>query len=142
MEIDDAALPIHQDATLEDPPAHLPRGQLLRRPQARHAVGAGGAESGTIGSTQTATPVQLDELLTALQSDTRADLQTVLQRVRQGARLEADRGRGRDAGPDVRGLTGAQGAQQGSTPTAPDALKGTTLVNSALLGTSRTTSRA
>ena len=40
MEIDDKGLPIHKDATAEDPAAHLPRGQLLRRPPAGHAVGA------------------------------------------------------------------------------------------------------
>ncbi len=33
-------LPIHEDADAEDPPAHLPRGQLLRGHQARLAVGA------------------------------------------------------------------------------------------------------
>ena len=33
MEIDDKGLPIHKDADAEDPPAHLPRGQLLRRPR-------------------------------------------------------------------------------------------------------------
>ena len=37
----DDGLPIHKDATAEDPPAHLPRGQLLRRPQAGHARRAG-----------------------------------------------------------------------------------------------------
>ena len=56
----------------EDPAAHLPRGQLLRRARPGHAVGArarrrrhdpGGADE---------RPVQLDEVLTSLQSDTRA----------------------------------------------------------------------
>ena len=37
MEIDKQGLPIHKDATRQDPPAHLPRGQLLRRHAARHA---------------------------------------------------------------------------------------------------------
>ena len=37
MRIDDKGLPIHDDAQLQDPPAHLPRGQLLRRRHARHA---------------------------------------------------------------------------------------------------------
>ena len=40
MEIDDKGLPIHKDADAEDPPADLPRGQLLRRRHAGHAVGA------------------------------------------------------------------------------------------------------
>ncbi len=40
MEIQDQGLPIHKDADAEDPPAHLPRGQLLRRPAPGHAGGA------------------------------------------------------------------------------------------------------
>ena len=41
MELKDTALPLHANATRQDPPAHLPRGQLLRRPQAGHAGLAG-----------------------------------------------------------------------------------------------------
>ncbi len=41
MRIQDKGRPLHPDATLQDPPAHLPRGQLLRRRHAGH-VGQGG----------------------------------------------------------------------------------------------------
>ena len=40
MEIESSGLPIHADATAEDPPAHLPRRQLVRRTAARQPVGA------------------------------------------------------------------------------------------------------
>ena len=40
MEIQDKGLPLHKDAAAQDPPAHLPRGQLLRRHPAGLAVGA------------------------------------------------------------------------------------------------------
>ena len=56
----------------EDPAAHLPRGQLLRRPPAGHAGGAELHDGDTIKVTQTATPVQLDQVLTSLQSRPRA----------------------------------------------------------------------
>ena len=87
-----------------------------------------------IGSAQTATPVQLDQLLTALQSDQRADLQTLLQQF--GKALDSKPTAAQDAtlDPDVRGKTGAQGLN-GSYTYGPDALKGSALVNSALLGT-------
>ena len=39
MELKDDALPIHEGRARPDPPAHLPRGQLLRRHPARLAVG-------------------------------------------------------------------------------------------------------
>ena len=45
----------------QDPAAHLPRGQLLRRPQARLAGAPELEDGGTIKVTQTATPVQLDQ---------------------------------------------------------------------------------
>ena len=39
MEIQDKGLPIKQGRPAQDPPAHLPRGQLLRGHPAGHAVG-------------------------------------------------------------------------------------------------------
>ena len=77
----------------QDPPAHLPRGQLLRRPAAGHAVVAEARDGDTIKVTRTATPVQLDEVLTALQSDTRQDLRDLLDGARAGPQLQAERGR-------------------------------------------------
>ena len=48
---------------VQDPPAHLPRGQLLRRRHARHAVGARRSTDGhDFPVNQTATPVQLDQV--------------------------------------------------------------------------------
>ena len=38
MEVQDKGLPIKKDAERQDPPAHLPRGQLLRGRRARLAV--------------------------------------------------------------------------------------------------------
>ena len=57
----------------------------------------------TIKITQTATPVQLDQVLTSLQSDSREDLKALLDGLNDGAELQADGGRGRDAAPLARG---------------------------------------
>ena len=63
---------------LQDPPAHLPRGQLLRRRHAGHLGPQEVADNHTFPVQQTDTPVQLDQVLTALQTDTREDLKTLL----------------------------------------------------------------
>ncbi|MGN6188735.1 MAG: MlaD family protein [Conexibacter sp.] len=134
MEIQDAGLPIHQDATLKIRPRIFLEGNFFvdLRPGSPSAPEV--PDGGTIGSAQTSTPVQLDQLLTALQSDQRADLQTVLQQY--GKALDSKPTAEQDAtlDADVRGKTGAQGIN-GSYTYGPDAFKGSALVNSALLGT-------
>jgi ABC-type transporter Mla subunit MlaD len=134
MEIDEAGLPIHRDATLKIRPRIFLEGNFFvdLRPGSPSTPEV--PDGGTIGSTQTATPVQLDQVLTALQSDQRADLQTLLQEF--GKALDSKPTAEQDAtlDPDVRGKTGAQGIN-GSYAYAPDAFKGSALVNSALLGT-------
>ena len=106
-------LPIHEDATLKIRPRIFLEGNFFvdLRPGSPSAPEV--ADGGTIGSTQTSTPVQLDQLLTALQSDQRADLQTLLQEYGKALDLEADRGAGRDArSRRARARRGAQGAQR------------------------------
>ncbi|HEU4701446.1 MAG TPA: MlaD family protein [Conexibacter sp.] len=134
MEIQDMGLPIHEDATLKIRPRIFLEGNFFvdLRPGSPSAPEV--PDGGMIGSAQTSTPVQLDQLLTALQSDQRADLQTLLQEY--GKALDSKPSAAQDAtlDPDVRGKTGAQGLN-GSYTYGPDALKGSALVNSALLGT-------
>ena len=97
----------------EDPAAPVPRGQLLRRPPARARRRAGELDDGgMIPVTQTGTPVQLDQVLTALQSDTRAGPAGRCSRARRRVQREAERGRGRRAGPAVRGVSGGAGPQR------------------------------
>ena len=92
----------------EDPPAHLPRGQLLRRPQAGHAERRRSSDDGdTIKITSTATPVQLDEVLTALQSDSRQDLKDLLDGLSTALTSKPTAAENRDADPSTRGETAA-----------------------------------
>jgi ABC-type transporter Mla subunit MlaD len=134
MEINGDGLPIHRDATLKIRPRIFLEGNFFvdLRPGSPSAPEV--PDGGTIGSAQTATPVQLDELFTALQSDQRADLQVLLQQY--GKALDSKPTAAQDAtlDADVRGKTGAQGLN-GSYTYGPDALRGASLVNSALLGT-------
>lgn len=134
MEIDEDGLPIREDATLKIRPRIFLEGNFFvdLRPG---SPGSPEVESGgTIGPAQTATPVQLDELFTALQADTRADLQTVLQSFGSALSSPATAQQDLTLDPDVQGKSGAAGLNL-SYRYAPDALKGTALVNSALLGT-------
>lgn len=134
MEINEDGLPIHRDATLKIRPRIFLEGNFFVDLKPGSPSTPEVPDGGVIGSAQTATPVQLDQLLTALQSDQRADLQTVLQQF--GKALDSKPTAEQDAtlDADVRGKTGAQGLN-GSYTYGPDALKGSALVNSALLGT-------
>jgi phospholipid/cholesterol/gamma-HCH transport system substrate-binding protein len=134
MEIDEVGLPIHRDATLKIRPRIFLEGNFFvdLRPGSPSAPEV--PDGGTIGSAQTAMPVQFDQLLTALQSDQRADLQTVLQEFGKALDTRPTTAQEATLDADVRGKTGAQGLN-GSYTYGPDALKGGALVNSALLGT-------
>jgi phospholipid/cholesterol/gamma-HCH transport system substrate-binding protein len=134
MEIAEDGLPVHRDATLKIRPRIFLEGNFFVDLKPGSPSAPEVDSGGTIGPSQTSKPVQLDELLTALQSDTRADLQTVLQEF--GAALSAKPTAVDDATlpAEMRGKSGAQGLN-GSYTYGPDALKGAALVNSALLGT-------
>jgi phospholipid/cholesterol/gamma-HCH transport system substrate-binding protein len=134
LEIDEAGLPIHRDATLKIRPRIFLEGNFFvdLRPGSPSTPEV--SDGGTLGSTQTATPVQFDQVLTALQADQRADLQTLLQEFGKALASKPSPEQLATLDPDVRDKTGAQGLN-GSYTYGPDALKGATLVNSALLGT-------
>lgn len=134
MEIDGEGLPIHRDATLKIRPRIFLEGNFFVDLKPGSPSAPQVPDGGTIGPAQTATPVQLDQVLTALQSDQRSDLQTLLQQY--GAALDAPPTAAQNAtlDPEVQGKTGAQGLNASYTY-GPTALKGAALVNSALLGT-------
>ncbi|HEV7772981.1 MAG TPA: MlaD family protein [Conexibacter sp.] len=134
MEIDGIGLPIHRDATLKIRPRIFLEGNFFvdLRPGSPSAPEV--PDGGMIALAQTATPVQFDQLLTALQSDQRADLQTLLQQFGKALDTKPTAEQELTLDADVRGKTGAQGLN-GSYTYGPDALRGSALVNSALLGT-------
>ena len=79
MEIQEKGLPIHEDAELKVRPRIFLEGNFFvdLRPGSPSAPEL--ADGGTIPMSQTAAPVQFGDLLAALQSDTRKDLQVFLQ---------------------------------------------------------------
>jgi virulence factor Mce-like protein len=133
MEINDTGLPIHRDATLRIRPRIFLEGNFFVDLKPGSPSAPTVDSGGTIGPAQTSPPVQLDELLTSLQSDTRADLQHVLE---YGISLSTKPTAAENATQDPisQNLTGAEALNK-AYQYSPDALKGTALVNSALLGT-------
>jgi virulence factor Mce-like protein len=101
MQIEDVGLPIHKDAELKIRPRIFLEGNFFVDLQPGSAGSDALPEGGRIPVNQTDTPVQFGQILTALQSDTRHDLQTFLREYSQnglgngfaeGARPDLERG--------------------------------------------------
>jgi virulence factor Mce-like protein len=134
MNIDNNGLPIHANATIHIRPRIFLEGNFY----ADLSPGTPGAPELASGSTlpaaNTSGPVQLDRVLAALNSNARANLQTLLQGL--GLALNAPPTVTGDAtqDPSVRGLTGGQ-ALNLSLKYSAAAFRGSAIVNQALLGT-------
>jgi phospholipid/cholesterol/gamma-HCH transport system substrate-binding protein len=84
MSIQDTGLPIHADATAKIRPRIFLEGNFFVDLQPGTPSAPVFEDGDTIKITNTATPVQLDEVLTALQAPTREDLQIVLDELGRG----------------------------------------------------------
>jgi phospholipid/cholesterol/gamma-HCH transport system substrate-binding protein len=136
MHIDGDGLPIHADATAGILTRIFLEGNFyvdLHPGSPAAPVLASGA---TLPAANTSGPVQLDRVLAALTSSTRANLQTLVQGF--GAALNAAPSAAQDAAqnqdPSVRGLTGGQALNQ-SLKYSAGAFRASAIVNQALLGT-------
>jgi phospholipid/cholesterol/gamma-HCH transport system substrate-binding protein len=135
MQISDEGLPIHRDATLKIRPRIFLEGNFFIDMQ----PGTPGApeledNDAPIPMTQTSDPVQLDEVLTALQSNARDDLQTILQSYGNALTLKPTPQLDASQDPDVQGLTAAEALNKNFNYAA-NAFQGVAEVNQALLGT-------
>jgi len=136
MELQDKALPIHKDATMKIRPRLFLEGNFFvdLKPGSPSAGDLG--EGGTIPITQTSDPVQIDQLLSALQANTRKSLQELLVGYGTALTEKPTKAQDLDQDPVVRGLTGAEGLNNAYRVGGP-ALKGTAIVNQALQGRTR-----
>ena len=135
MEITDKGLPIHKDATLKIRPRIFLEGNFFVDLSPGSPGSPALGDGDTIDVTRTASPVQLDEVLTALQSDTREDLKTLLDefgRALDGPPRLSDRA-DPPQDPDVRGETAAESLNDTYDDAGP-ALRGAAIVNEAFLG--------
>jgi phospholipid/cholesterol/gamma-HCH transport system substrate-binding protein len=133
MDINNNALPLHADATLNVRPRIFLEGNFY----ADLHPGTPGApilgSGATLPAANDSGPVQLDRILAALDSNSRQNLQTLLQGI--GSSLNAPPAPAQDASqdPSVRGLTGGQ-ALNASLKYSVDAFRASAIVNQALLG--------
>jgi|tagenome__1003787_1003787.scaffolds.fasta_scaffold20973459_2 phospholipid/cholesterol/gamma-HCH transport system substrate-binding protein len=134
MELKDSALPIHDDATAKIRPRIFLEGNFFvdLKPG---TPGAPDLDSGgTLKISQTATPVQLDEVLTSLQSDSREDLKALLDGLNTALNAKPTAAEDAQSAPIARGKTGAE-AFNAALDDLPVAERSTAQVLEALLGT-------
>ncbi len=99
MEIESRGLPIHTDATVKIRPRLFLEGNWFVELQPGSPSAQTVSSGYTIPIAQTADPVQLDQVLDALNTDTRANLQTLPDQLRRSADAQARSGRKRRTGP-------------------------------------------
>jgi phospholipid/cholesterol/gamma-HCH transport system substrate-binding protein len=134
MELHDRGLPIHRDATLKIRPRLFLEGNFFVDLHPGTPSAPLLHEGDEIPIAQTADPVQIDQVLSTLTSDTRADLQRFL--AGYGTALTAVPTPAEDATqlPLVRGLTAAQALNRSYRDGGP-ALRASAIVARALQGT-------
>ena len=108
MEIEPSGLPIHSDATLKIRPRIFLEGNWFVDLQPGSPSAKTVSSGYTIPITQTSDPVQLDQVLDALNTDTRANLQDFLIGYGDGLTRKPTAAEDAEQDPDVRGLNAAQ----------------------------------
>jgi virulence factor Mce-like protein len=116
LELRDSARPIHTDATVKVRPRLFLEGNFFLDMKPGSPSAPELEDGGTLPLSQTATAVQLDQVLTALSSDTRDDLQTLVD--------ELGRGLGDTGGGHLRRTLGEAGPAFLVTAQASSALRG------------------
>jgi phospholipid/cholesterol/gamma-HCH transport system substrate-binding protein len=134
MKLKDGALPIHRDAHVKIRPRIFLEGNFFVDIQPGTPAGGDIKDGDVIPMTQTASSVQIDQVLGTLGSDTRRDLQRLLQGYGEALAGEPQPGEDDDQDPSTRGETAGRSLND-SLRYSGDALRGTAIVNDALLGT-------
>jgi phospholipid/cholesterol/gamma-HCH transport system substrate-binding protein len=133
MEIDKQGLPIHKDATLKIRPRIFLEGNFFVDLQPGTPGTPTLGDGDTLPITQASDPVQLDQVLTALQQDTRKQLQELLDNYGRALTAKPTAAQDAQQDPSVRGLTAAAALNQSYKYGGP-AFKSTSIVNDAFLG--------
>ena len=136
MEIEPKGLPLHTDATLKIRPRIFLEGNWFVELQPGSPSTPTISSGHTIPITQTSDPVQLDQVLAALNTDTRQNLQDFLQGYGDGLTRKPTAAEDAEQSPEVSGLNAAQALNQ-TYHRAPSALRGQAIVFQALGGTER-----
>ena len=131
--VSDSGLPIHKDATITLRPRLFLEGNFFLDLQPGSPSASDLSSGATIPVTQTQTAVQIDQILTSLQSNTRADLKRALAGYGKAINQQPTPAQDATQDPDVRGLTGGQAINE-TFRYGGKAGRTTAIVNQALLG--------
>jgi phospholipid/cholesterol/gamma-HCH transport system substrate-binding protein len=133
MKLQDRALPIHRDARIKVRPRIFFEGNLFFDVQPGTPDSPELGSGSTIPASQTSAPVQIDQVLGTLKTDTRKDLQKLL--IGYGGALNAKPLPGEDDDQDAstKGETAGKSLND-SLQYSANALRGGAVVNQALLG--------
>lgn len=133
MTIDPNGLPIHSDATAEIRPRLFLEGNFYVDLRPGSPAAPTLSSGATLPASQTTGPVQLDRVLSALTSNARTNLQTLVQGLGRSLNGRPTAAQDATQDPSVRGLTAGQALNQ-SLKYAAGAFRASTIVNEALLG--------
>ena len=134
MEINDKGLPIHKDATMKIRPRIFLEGNFFVDVSPGTPSAPTIDDGDTIPLTQTATPVQFDQVLSLFQADTRTALQKTLAGLGTALTYTPSKAQDLDAARVARGESAAQSLNDAIAYGARS-LKGTAIVADAFLGT-------
>jgi phospholipid/cholesterol/gamma-HCH transport system substrate-binding protein len=132
--IDDAGRPIHTDAEVDIRPRLFLEGNFFLDVDPGSPSAPELENDGTVPITQTAVAVQLDEILTTLQSDDRQNLKALLEGFGTALNHQPTAAEDVTQDPDVQGESAATAIQQ-SFRYGGAAGKNSAIVNEAFLGT-------
>jgi phospholipid/cholesterol/gamma-HCH transport system substrate-binding protein len=132
--VDDSGRPIHSDAQIEIRPRIFLEGNFFLDVHPGSPSANDLSSGDTIPVAQTATAVQLDQILTSLQAPDRANLQKLLEGYGQALNHKPTAADDATQDPDVQGLTAAQAINESFTH-GQTAARDSAIVNEALQGT-------
>ena len=134
MEIEPRGLPLHADATVKIRPRIFLEGNWFVELQPGSPSTKTLSSGATLPSTQSSDPVQLDQVLDALNTDTRRNLQDFLIGYGDGLTRQPSKADDAEQDPEVRGVNAAQALNK-TYARAPAAERGTAVINQAIGGT-------
>jgi phospholipid/cholesterol/gamma-HCH transport system substrate-binding protein len=134
MEIENRGLPIHEDATVKIRPRIFLEGNWFVELSPGSPSAKTVSSGHTLPLTQTSDPVQLDQVLDALNTDTRANLQKFLIYYGEGLTKHPNAEENAEQLPEVRGVNAAEALNK-TYRRSPEALRGGAIINQAITGT-------
>jgi virulence factor Mce-like protein len=134
MKLEDEALPIHKDAEVKARERIFLEGNLFLDVKPGTPSADTVDDGDTIPASQTSAPVQLDQVLGTLKTNTRTDLRDLLAGFGDAQNGEPQPGEDDDQVSEVKGLTAAEALNKSLNYSA-DALRGGAILNQATLGT-------